>query len=263
MEARTPCDRCGTFSEVLQLRVDGVQLCPECWPQHSLLPLRFTPRTLWALLWRPRATLDGMWRTGAGVVDVPWVLIVGAGGDLAAFMIGIMSRAIAESFSERVGQPTALPALIQIATDLWAWSSLWPPITVLALLTLVPWLDSLLLRALGERVTFREALRISALTLVPLSLVHPLMWAVVGCWVATARTLLIPDAQMGSALSAQVLSSFALGLTGIAVLGLPIWVVVLRAKVFRFLLGGSAKRAVLVALVFPFVCIALAALRSI
>ncbi len=144
---------------MLQLRVDGVRLCPECWPQHSLLPLRFTPRTLWGLLWRPRATLNGMRRTGAGVVDVPWVLIVGDGGDLAAFMIGIVSRAIAESFSERVGRPTALPALIQIATDLWAWSAFWPPITVLASLTLVPWLDSRLLRALGEKVSFPEAVR--------------------------------------------------------------------------------------------------------
>lgn len=262
MEARTPCDRCGTFIEVLQLRDDGVRLCAECWPQHSPLPLRFTPRTLWGLLWRPRATLNRMRRTGAGIVDVPWVLLVGALGDLTAFMIGIVSRATTESLTERVGRPTLLPALMQITADLWAWSALWPWITVLASLTLVPTLDSLLLRALGEKVSFREALRLSALTLVPLSLAHPVMWAVVGCWVGAARTLPIPDAQIGTPLSAQVLSSLGLALTVLAVLGLPVWVVVLRARVFRLLLGGSSKRAVMVALSFPLVCIALAALRS-
>lgn len=137
-----------------------------------------------------------------------------------------------------------------------------PWVTVLASLTLVPALDSLLLRALGEKVSFREALRLSALTLVPLSLVHPVMWAVIGCWFGAARTLPIPGVPSGAALSAQVLSSLGLALTVLAVLGLPVWVVVLRAKVFRLLLGGSGKRAVMLALGFPLVCIALAALRS-
>lgn len=263
MEAPTPCDRCGTFSDVLQLRVDGVRMCPRCWAQHPLLPLRFTPRTLWGLLWRPQATLNGMRRTGAGVIDVPWVLLVAGLGDLAAFMIGIVSRTMSVSFSERVGGPIPVPALLQIAADLWAWSALWPPVTVLAALTLIPALDWLLLRALNEKVSFPEALRISALTLVPLSLIQFFMFAVVGCWIGVARTLLLPDVQMAAERSTHVLSSLGLALTVMAVLGLPVWVVVLRARVFRLLLGGSVKRAVMVALSFPLVCIVLAALRSI
>jgi hypothetical protein len=238
------CERCGSFAPSLEPRADGVRLCAQCWPAHSRLPLRLRPAVLWGLLWRPGKTLAGIAPSDAGAGDLVWVAVLAVTAHVSSQFLVLVADGV-----ERAMPSRGLPPLLQLASDLVSATANAPLWIAAAAVVALPVLDSGLLPG-AERA--RPLLRHSILSLTPFVLTAPLQLGLALCGWGALRGLHQPGRQ-GLA-TACLLGALALVAAQQA---LPLWVLLLRARLLRAGYRLSWLRAAVVALGAPAIVVAM------